>query len=64
MADAPYDQNFIDAMIPHHQSAIDMAKEAQKKAEHQEIKDRAGRIVAQQREIDQLRAWHAPWYPG
>ncbi len=62
---APFDKAFIDAMIPHHQSAIDMAKEAQTKATHQEIKDLAGRIVtAQQREIDQMKAWRAQWYPG
>ena len=61
----PFDKAFIDAMIPHHQSAIDMAKEAQTKATHQEIKDLAGRIVAaQQREIDQMQAWRAQWYPG
>ena len=61
----PFDKAFIDAMIPHHQSAIDMAKEAQAKATRQEIKDLAGRIVsAQQREIDQMKAWRSQWYPG
>lgn len=61
----PFDRAFIDAMIPHHESAIEMAKEAQTQAEHQEIKDLAGRIVAaQQREIDQMKAWRTQWYPG
>jgi uncharacterized protein (DUF305 family) len=61
----PFDKAFIDAMIPHHESAIMMAKEAQTQAEHQEIKDLAGRIVAaQQREIDQMNAWRTQWYPG
>lgn len=61
----PFEMSFIDAMMPHHQSAIDMAREAQTKATHQEIKDLAGRIVAaQQREIDQMKAWRAQWYPG
>jgi len=61
----PFDRAFIDAMMPHHQSAITMAQEAQTKAMHQEIRDLAGRIVAdQQREIDQMRAWRAQWYPG
>jgi uncharacterized protein (DUF305 family) len=64
-AAVPFDKAFIDAMIPHHQSAIDMAKEAQTKATHQEIKDLAGRIVsAQQREIDQMKTWRSQWYPG
>lgn len=64
-ASLPFDRAFIDAMIPHHQSAIDMAKEAQTRAKRQEIKDLAGRIiVAQQQEIDQMKAWRAQWYPG
>lgn len=61
----PFDRAFIDAMLPHHESAVMMAKEAQTRAEHQELKDLAGRIIAsQQREIDQLKAWRAQWYPG
>lgn len=61
----PFDKAFIDNMIPHHQSALDMAKDAQSKAEHREIKDLAGQIVAsQQREIDQMRTWRAQWFPG
>ncbi len=61
----PFDRAFIDAMIPHHQSAIDMAKEARTKATHPEIKQLADEIIAaQQREIDQMRAWRAQWYPG
>ena len=35
-------------MILHHQSALDMSREAQERAEHQELKDLAGRIVTQQ----------------
>lgn len=61
----PFDRAFIDAMLPHHESAVMMAKEAQTKAEHQELKDLAGRIItSQQREIDQMKAWRAQWYPG
>lgn len=61
----PFDKAFIDAMLPHHQSAIDMANEARTKAQHQEIKQLAGDIiVAQQREIDQMKGWRAQWYPG
>ena len=65
MSNAPYDQNFIDGMVPHHEAATAMAKVAQTKAEHREIKDLAGRIIAaQQKEIDQMKAWRAQWYPG
>lgn len=61
----PFDKAFIAAMIPHHQSAIDMAKEAQGKAKRQEIKDLAARIVtAQQAEIDRMKGWRSAWYPG
>lgn len=61
----PFDKAFIDAMTPHHQSAIAMAQDAQTKAVHQEIKDLAGQIIAaQQQELDQMKAWRAQWYPG
>ena len=61
----PFDRAFIDAMIPHHQSAINMAKEAQTRAAHPEIKQLAAEIIAaQQREIDQMKEWRARWYPG
>jgi len=61
----PFDKAFIDAMTPHHQSAIAMAQEAKIKAIHQEIKELAGQIIAaQQRELDQMQAWRARWYPG
>ncbi len=61
----PFDKAFIDAMLPHHQSAIEMSRPAQQQAQHQEIKDLAGRIIAaQQKEIDQMKAWRAQWYPG
>jgi uncharacterized protein (DUF305 family) len=61
----PFDKAFIDAMIPHHQMAIEAAQIAQQKAEHAEIKELAAEIIgAQQMEIDQMKAWRAAWYPG
>ena len=63
MGDMEFDQMFIAGMIPHHQSAIDMAKMARKRAEHKEIKQLADDIIsAQQREIDQMRYWYKQWY--
>ncbi|WP_437966876.1 DUF305 domain-containing protein [Sorangium sp. So ce260] len=60
----PFDRAFIDAMIPHHEMAIDAAEVALQKAEHAEIKTLASGILeAQQREIDQMEAWRAEWYP-
>jgi uncharacterized protein (DUF305 family) len=37
----PFDKEFIDAMIPHHQSAIDMAQVALEKSENPKIKELA-----------------------
>lgn len=59
----PFDQRFITAMIGHHDGAIDMAQEAQTKAEHEEIKQLAQEIVkAQQAEVQQLQAWERAWF--
>ncbi len=63
-ADANYDLRFIDAMIPHHQGATQMAKEAQQKSKRPEIKKLADEIIkAQNKEIAQLKQWRTAWYP-
>jgi uncharacterized protein (DUF305 family) len=60
----PFDRAFIDAMIPHHQSAIEMAKVAYEKSENPRIKKLAENIVsAQQAEIEQMKGWREQWYP-
>ena len=62
-APEPFDRAFIDAMIPHHQSAIAMAGAALQHAVHPEIAELAQAIVdAQQAEIDQMTEWRAEWY--
>ena len=59
----PFDKAFIDAMIPHHESAIEAARVAQVKAERPEIKELARAIIAdQQREIEQMKQWRQAWY--
>jgi uncharacterized protein (DUF305 family) len=59
----PFDQRFIDAMISHHQEAIDMANEALANAEHVEIKTLAQAIItAQEAEIAQMQAWRSEWF--
>jgi uncharacterized protein (DUF305 family) len=59
----PFDKVFINAMIPHHQSAIEMAKVANKESENPRIKELAGNIVsAQKREIEQMKQWRQQWY--
>jgi uncharacterized protein (DUF305 family) len=60
----PFDKAFIGAMIPHHQSAIEMAQVAYEKSKVPEIKELAKNIVsAQQREIEQMEQWRKEWYP-
>lgn len=47
---------FLEAMVPHHQSAVQMARVAERRAEHREIRSTAKAIVsAQMREIAQMR---------
>ena len=58
----PYDIRFINAMIPHHASAIAMAQEALQKAGKSEIKHLAQAIIAAQTaEIAQMQTWKAEW---
>jgi len=58
-----FDKAFIDAMIPHHQSAIYMAQLANEKSKIPEIKELAENIVsAQKREIEQMKQWRMQWY--
>src|SRR5215212_7083943 len=59
----PFDQAFIDAMIPHHRSAIEMAKVANQESDNSRIKELAGNIEsAQKGEIEQMRRWRERWY--
>jgi uncharacterized protein (DUF305 family) len=52
------DKNFLENMIPHHQSAVDMAKLALKKALRPELKKFAqGVITVQSKEIMQYQTW-------
>ena len=61
----PFDEAFINAMIPHHESAIEMAQVALAESANPTIRDLAGRIVEDQtREIEQMRGWLEEWYPG
>jgi uncharacterized protein (DUF305 family) len=63
-APEPFDLAFIDAMIPHHQSAIDAAQMVIDSAVHPEIRELALQIIeAQEKEIDQMMDWRQKWYP-
>lgn len=56
------DMMFLDMMIPHHEGALAMAKDALAKAEHAELKELAQKIIdKQQKEIDQMQQWKKEW---
>lgn len=62
-ATSSFDQQFIDMMTPHHQGAVEMAKIAQTRGEHAEIKTMANAIIsAQEKEIGELKSWRKAWY--
>lgn len=62
--DAPYDLRFIDEMVMHHRGAIMSAEMMVADSERPELRDLAQRIQEdQQRQIDQMLAWRAEWYP-
>jgi uncharacterized protein (DUF305 family) len=57
-----YDIRWIDAMISHHEGAIDMANDALKKSQNPDIINLCNAIIqAQSTEIAQLKAWRAQW---
>ena len=61
----PYDLRFIEAMVAHHEGAIEMARPAQTQALHPELKEFALKVIADQsREVEQMKAWRMQWYPG
>lgn len=62
-ADVDFDRRFINAMIPHHEGALAMAKDLQGKTQRPELKKLAQAIVSsQQAEIDQMKQWRKLWY--
>ena len=57
-----FDKAFIEQMIMHHQSAIDMAAPGEQNAKHQEVKDLTKAIIsAQTKEIQQMKQWQKDW---
>lgn len=62
-ADAPFELQFLDTMIAHHQGAVDMAKMAEKRGENAQFKKFAdGIVMAQEREITQMKRWRSEWH--
>jgi len=59
-----FDQAFIDAMVPHHREAIEMAKAANSRGLTQPDLEKIASdiITSQQREIDQMLEWREQWF--
>ena len=62
-ADDKFDLRFLEAMTPHHEGALAMAKDAIAKSKRPEVKKLAQEIISsQQVEIDQMQQWRKTWY--
>ena len=58
-----FDRAFIDAMVPHHQGAIRMARAELAKGGDEDLKSMAQDIIdSQSREIEQMNEWRTEWY--
>lgn len=64
-ASQPYDLQFIDTMVHHHQGAVEMAKMALMKSQNVELKKFAQKIIDDQnKEISQMKDWREKWFAG
>lgn len=64
-ASQPYDLQFIDTMIVHHQSAVTMAELALTNSNNAELKKFAQKIIDdQKKEINQMKEWREKWFAG
>jgi uncharacterized protein (DUF305 family) len=57
------ERQFIEMMIPHHQEAVDTAKQVVARGENAEVKKLAEAIItAQEKEIADMKSWYKLWY--
>jgi uncharacterized protein (DUF305 family) len=62
MKGAAFDRMFVDMMIPHHEGAVTMARDALAKSQRPEIRELAQAIIdAQQAEIEMMNRWKSEW---
>ena len=60
---AEFEQSFLQQMIQHHRSALEMAKLVSDHTKRPELRELAEKIITtQQQEIDQMTKWLADWY--
>ena len=59
----PFDKEFIEQMIPHHQMAVMMGQMLLYSTNRSEMKQLAENIIsAQTKEINEMREWYQKWY--
>jgi uncharacterized protein (DUF305 family) len=57
------ERQFMATMVPHHESAVQMAQLALERARHPQVRRLAqGIIASQEAEIARMRAWHEEWF--
>jgi uncharacterized protein (DUF305 family) len=61
--DEQFELRFLDAMILHHQGAVEMAQESLQKSQREDIRQLSQEIIETQRDdITQMQAWRSQWY--
>ena len=64
-ANQPFDLQFIDTMIHHHEGALKMSETVISKTQRPELKAFAQKIIDDQRkEIETMKGWRSSWYAG
>lgn len=62
-ASKDFDQRFLEAMISHHQGAVQMAETIKGTATHPELRTFAEKVITDQTaEITQMESWLREWY--
>ena len=63
LSGAEFEQTFLQQMIQHHRSAIEMAKLATRQSERQEVKQFAAKMTQMQHEeVEKMTGWLKEWY--
>jgi hypothetical protein len=62
-ADADYEKRLVDMMIPHHEGAVLMARDAMRKSKRPEIREMAEQMIEERtKKIERLKSLRAEWY--
>src|SRR5438477_3904545 len=60
---AEFEQSFLQQMIQHHRSGIEMAKLGSDQTNRSELRDFASNMISsQQQEVDEMSGWLKSWY--